>query len=238
MIPIELISAIYEEFYNERTAKELNQGSHYTPPALVEFLLAHTLTPEVLAKKPRVLDPACGSGIFLVESFRRMVRKLCVEQNGRRVNRAQLRRFSGNRSPASTSTKRQFEFAAFSLYLAFLHYQEPREINDKRRLPFLKWVPDEERRRRERARPGAQFFDVLLNANSFEVINRKYPAEVARRFGSASVEVVVGNPPWGYPKKEDPNGRKALGEITKWCDAKKGRPIGDKELSQAFIHLT
>src|ERR1017187_1756615 len=27
-------------------------------------------------------------------------------------------------------------------------------------------------------------------------------------------------------------------EILKWCDAKQGRPIGDKELSQAFIHLT
>jgi hypothetical protein len=27
-------------------------------------------------------------------------------------------------------------------------------------------------------------------------------------------------------------------EIVKWCDAKQGRPIGDKELSQAFIHLT
>src|SRR5437660_9539700 len=52
VIPIELISAIYEEFYNERTGKARNQGSHYTAPALVDFVLAHTLTPEILATKP------------------------------------------------------------------------------------------------------------------------------------------------------------------------------------------
>src|ERR1035437_9205450 len=86
VIPIELISTIYEEFYNERNGKDRNQGSHYTPPALVEFVLAHTLTPSVLATKPRVLDPACGAGIFLVESIRRIVRHHCGEQNGRRVS--------------------------------------------------------------------------------------------------------------------------------------------------------
>src|SRR5262249_16348213 len=85
VIPIELISTIYEEFYNERTGKGKNKGSHYTPPALVEFVLAHTLTSDVLTARPRVVDPACGSGIFLVESFRRMVRHLWAQQEGRRV---------------------------------------------------------------------------------------------------------------------------------------------------------
>ena len=72
VIPIELISTIYEEFYNEREGKEHNQGRTTRLPHLVEFVLAHTLTPEILATRPRVVDPACGSGIFLVESFRRM----------------------------------------------------------------------------------------------------------------------------------------------------------------------
>ena len=92
VIPIELISTIYEEFYNERTGDDRNQGSHYTAPALVEFVLAQTLTPEVLATRPRIIDPACGSGIFLVESFRRLVRHLYAEQGGKRVSRPQLRR--------------------------------------------------------------------------------------------------------------------------------------------------
>jgi hypothetical protein len=238
VIPIELISTIYEEFYNERTGKDRNQGSHYTPPALVEFVLAHTLTPEVLAKKPRVIDPACGSGIFLVESFRRMVRHVCAEQNGRRVSRPQLRKILRDQIAGIDINEEAVRVAAFSLYLAFLHYQEPREINDERRLPYLKWVPEDQRRERKRAMPEAQFFDVLLHANSFEVMDGKHPDEVGRRFGPGSASVVVGNPPWGNPKKADTEGQRALAAIKAWCDPKKGRPLGDQELSQAFIHLT
>lgn len=238
VIPIELISTIYEEFYNERTGKDRNQGSHYTPPALVEFVLAHTLTPEVLATKPRVLDPACGSGIFLVESFRRMVRHLWAQQDGRRISRPQLRKILREQIAGIDINEEAVRVAAFSLYLALLHYQDPPDIMLQPRLPHLKWVTEEERRRGEKKKPGAEFFDVLLHANSFEVMTGKQPAEVAQRFGSGSAAVVVGNPPWGYPKREDVDGQKALAETVEWCDAKKGRPIGDKELSQAFIHLS
>ena len=238
VIPIELISTIYEEFYNERIGKDRNHGSHYTPPALVEYVLAQTLTTEVLARKPRVIDPACGSGIFLVESFRRMVRHLCAQQNGRRVSRPQLRKLLRDQIAGVDINEEAVRVAAFSLYLAFLHYQKPREINDERRLPFLKWVPNEERQRREQSMPGAQFFDVLLHANSFEVVDCKHSAEVTRRFGEACASVVVGNPPWGNPKKKDPDGQKAMEAVKAWCDPKKGRPLGGRELSQAFIHLT
>ncbi|MER8374525.1 N-6 DNA methylase [Mesorhizobium sp. M1406] len=238
VIPIELISTIYEEFYNEREGKDRNQGSHYTPPALVEFVLAQTLTPDVLAQRPRVIDPACGSGIFLVESFRRIVRHLCAEQAGRRVSRPQLRKILREQIAGMDINEEAVRIAAFSLYLAFLHYQSPREINVERRLPYLKWVAEAERKKREKKNPDAQFFDILLDANSFDVIAGKYPSEVTKRFGSGSASVVVGNPPWGYPKKEDEEGRKAMTATTAWCLAKEGRPLGDKELSQAFIHLT
>jgi type I restriction-modification system DNA methylase subunit len=236
VIPIELISAIYEEFYNERTGRDRNQGSHYTPPALVEFVLANTLTPEVLSAKPRVLDPACGSGIFLVESFRRMVRHLW-EQNGKRVSRPQLRKILREQIAGIDINEEAVRVAAFSLYLAFLHYQEPREINSDRRLPYLKWVPEAVRKRRLRTTPDAEFFDVLIHANAFEIITGAEP-EISQRFGQGSANVVVGNPPWGYPKKEDTEGQKALKATLKWCNANSGRPVGDKELSQSFIHLT
>lgn len=238
VIPIELISTIYEEFYNERTGDASNQGSHYTPPALVEFVLANALPPEVLAVRPRVIDPACGSGIFLVESFRRIVRHLCAEQGGKRVSRPQLRRILREQIAGIDINEEAVHVAAFSLYLAFLHYQEPREINAERRLPHLQMVSEEERAQREKARPGAEFFDVLLQANAFEAIVGKALAGADRRFGAGSATVVVGNPPWGYPKKKDKPGHKALVETLKWCDVRRGRPIGDNELSQAFIHLT
>jgi hypothetical protein len=238
VIPIELISTIYEEFYNEREGKDRNKGSHYTPPALVEFVLAQTLTSDVLAQRPRVADPACGSGIFLVESFRRIVRHLCAEQAGRRVSRPQLRKILREQIAGMDINEEAVRVAAFSLYLAFLHYQSPREINAERRLPYLKWVAEEERKKREKKNPDAQFFDILLDVNSFDVISGQCSPEVTKRFGAGSATVVVGNPPWGYPKKEDEEGRKAMKATTAWCQSKHGRPLGDKELSQAFIHLT
>ena len=238
VIPIELISTIYEEFYNERVDKYRNRGSHYTPPSLVEYVLAQTLTPSVLAARPRVIDPACGSGIFLVESFRRMVRHLRAQQNGRRVSRPQLRKLLRDQISGIDINEEAVRVAAFSLYLAFLHYQEPREINDERRLPYLKWVTDDERRRRERSLPGAQFYDVLLHANSFEVVDEKILPQAAKRFGEGCATVVVGNPPWGSPKKNDPEARRAMQAVEAWCNARRGRPIGDRELSQAFLHLT
>ena len=238
VIPIELISTIYEEFYNERTGKGGNQGSHYTPPALVEYVLAQTLTLEVLAQKPRVIDPACGSGIFLVESFRRIVRHLCAQQNGKRVSPPQLRKLLRDQIAGVDINEEAVRVAAFSLYLAYLHYQEPREINDERRLPYLKWVPNEERQRREQSMARAQYLDVLLHANSFEVVDCKHSPKVTQRFGKDCASVVVGNPPWGNPKKSDLDGQKAMQAVKAWCGPKKGRPLGDNELSQAFIHLT
>ncbi|MBW2740769.1 MAG: N-6 DNA methylase, partial [Deltaproteobacteria bacterium] len=79
IIPLDLISSIYEEFYHgsasddekKSKVKVRQDGAYYTPPVLAEFVLSRVLTPDVLKKTPRVMDPACGSGIFLVEAFRR-----------------------------------------------------------------------------------------------------------------------------------------------------------------------
>lgn len=238
VIPIELISSIYEEFYNERAGKDRNQGSHYTPPALVEFVLAHSLTPAILAKKPRVFDASCGSGIFLVESFRRMVRYLWAERGGKAPSRDELKRILRDQIAGVDLNPEAVRVAAFSLYLAFLHYQHPRDINEQRRLPYLKWVDDTERQQRLTCDPAAEFCDVLLHANAFDIVNGKLSDGVIKRFGPDTADVVVGNPPWGYPKREDETGRKALASTLAWCRPELGRPIGDQELSQAFVHLS
>lgn len=245
IIPIELISAIYEEFYNEEVRDDGSQGSHYTPPALVEFVLANTLTPDVLKKEPRVLDPACGSGIFLVEAFRRMVRFVCAEKGIERPTRQELRTILHQQIAGIDINKEAVRVAAFSLYLAFLHYQKPREIlPDQRapsasnRLPYLKWVSAADRQESLKQQPGAEFFDILLAASAFDPVMGKCEAEANRLFGPNSADVVVGNPPWGDPTPKTPREKQAVADLKEWCDPEKGRPLGDKERSQAFIHLT
>ena len=71
-IPIELLSSIYEMFAHLRDSSAAEASSiHYTRLPLVELVLS--LAMRDVNHTAKVLDPACGSGIFLVEAFRRLV---------------------------------------------------------------------------------------------------------------------------------------------------------------------
>ena len=80
IIPLDLISAIYEEFYHSTSNKEdkktkaRQDGAYYTPPVLAEFVLSRVLTVKELQKQPRVLDPACGTAGFLISAYKHILR--------------------------------------------------------------------------------------------------------------------------------------------------------------------
>ena len=229
IIPIELISSIYEAFYNAEKGADQNHGSHYTPSALVEFVLSSVLTPECLAANPCITDGACGSGIFLVEAFRRIVRYR-VQKKGARLGLPELRKILRDQIRGIEINGEAVGVAAFSLYLALLHYLEPPDIWRDKRLPFLKYDPD--------ARStGNNRFDILLEANAFAVEEAVPDKTVRTRFSKGCADIVVGNPPWGYPPATDAVGRQATDVALRWCKSR-GKPVGDKEPSQAFIHRT
>lgn len=229
VIPIELISSIYEDFYAAQRGKGNTQSSYYTPPALVDFLLSRALTSDVLDRRPRVTDAACGSGIFLVETFRRMVRHRVAKQR-RRLSQRELRVILRDQIRGIDLNPEAVPVAAFSLYLAYLHYQEPREINESRTLPNLRWAPHRS------VRDPEQHFDILFVGNAFEAIAHEHPV-MRQHFGPGSADVVVGNPPWGAVNKKDTLGRAAWVQTVAWCNAAPNRIIGDQEMSQAFVHL-
>jgi hypothetical protein len=70
-LPVELISNIYQLFVKDAAS------SIYTPPALVRLMLEETLSwdriDRLMAGDGVILDPACGSGVFLVEAYKRLV---------------------------------------------------------------------------------------------------------------------------------------------------------------------
>lgn len=71
-IPVTLISSIYGQFAQSRGDEaDKAQGVHYTPIEIVQLVLDTVF--EGLDGDAQVLDPTCGSGAFLVESFRRLV---------------------------------------------------------------------------------------------------------------------------------------------------------------------
>jgi hypothetical protein len=73
-IPIELISAVYDRFLGEREAERRKHGAYYTPMFLADTVVSQVwdALPSTIKGKGDFLDPACGSGVFLVRSFQRL----------------------------------------------------------------------------------------------------------------------------------------------------------------------
>lgn len=228
IIPIELISSIYEEFYSVERGKAYRQGSFYTPSSLVEFVLSHTLDEAILDRRPRVIDPACGSGIFLVETYRRLIRHR-MKQTGRRLTPDELKEILRDQIAGIDINPEAVRVAAFSLYLALLHYQEPRDIL-KTRLPSLTYSRD-----CHTSNDDVAHYDILVASDAFHVDEKIADEVVLKRFGKASADVVVGNPPWGDPKGPEVLVKQGKRGAIEWC-RKNHKEVADKELSQAFVH--
>jgi hypothetical protein len=74
-IPVELLSAIYDKFQNPETQRQT--GGYFTPAYLAQACLdmawKYLSTDQALSPSFRILDPACGSAVFLVCAFQRLV---------------------------------------------------------------------------------------------------------------------------------------------------------------------
>lgn len=221
IIPIELISNIYEEFYYENGG-EKDKGTHYTPTTLVDFVLSKCLTPNRIDKGARTLDLACGSGVFLVEAFKRMVYRECQrrEIDVKELPLKELTRLLTEQIVGIDINKSAVQVAAFSLYLAFLDFRNPPDIHKNKKLPKLIYDPQQPASGRS-----------LFCANTFYPTRseqEKLPGKPLLPFDNVQFDVIIGNPPWGQAVGE--NGQ----TVIDWCKAF-DYPVGDREFSQCFI---
>jgi hypothetical protein len=247
IVPIALVSSIYEEFYH--SSREDDKGTHYTPPALVDYVLSQVLTENRLATKPRILDPACGSGIFLVEAFRRVVR-YAARSLGRPLSAAELRTILREQIAGIEVNLEATRVAAFSLYLALLHYQDPPEILAALPLPRLLYSGRSD---------SSLDYNILVHANAFALVQeerlhletlvqqrQRFPGRsaiikqltipTALPFTLRSFDIVVGNPPWeetGKPRSDTNDIENPLLPDA-WARLHQA-PIGDRSYSQLFI---
>ena len=63
----DILTGIYDRFMDRDQRKKL--GEFYTPPSIARYMIQRL----GVTRDSRVLDPACGSGTFLIESYRAMV---------------------------------------------------------------------------------------------------------------------------------------------------------------------
>lgn len=239
IIPIELISNIYEDFYHENGSSE-DKGTHYTPTSLVDLVLSQSLTTNRLDNGARVLDPACGSGIFLVEAFKRMVFHQCRKEGVDQLSRAELVSLLTDKIVGFDINKSAIQVAAFSLYLAYLDFREPPDIRANKELPKLIYDPKKPENSGRSLYCTNAFY---LTENEKTEIEERI-ANTKRYEGRAddiraskipilpienlNFDIIVGNPPWGSDTSLD-------GSIPiQWSEAFR-YPLGYKELSQCFI---
>ena len=128
-IPIELISAVYDRFLAEREDERRAQGAYYTPMFLADTVISQVWDsiPASAKDKGIFLDPACGSGVFLVRSFQRLCEHWRATQTSETIPwpdlLAILSRLNGWDLDGSS-----VRVAVFSLYVALLEEVSPPDI--------------------------------------------------------------------------------------------------------------
>jgi len=124
-LPVELISNIYQLFVED------SGSSIYTPPALVRLMLDEVLSwkhiDRLMESDGVILDPACGSGVFLVEAYKRLVLHWRWKNKWQKpdvdVLRSLVLRLRG-----IDIEEGAVELAAFSLCLSLCDALEPEDI--------------------------------------------------------------------------------------------------------------
>lgn len=185
-IPVETISAIYEEFLKDTDlSKKRNDGAYYTPRHLAETTLHVALDGRYVgSQKWRALDPACGSGIFLVAMFNLLAEQwLRSNSSSRRQTKAQaLLDILQTRIRGVDVNPDACRIAAFSLYLALFEKLKPMDVDEFKEkvrqgpfLPPLLWTADA---------PVAA--PIVIHGN---FLKDTLPLE-------NNFDLVIGNPPW------------------------------------------
>jgi hypothetical protein len=176
IIPIEFISNVYELFIGQDNQK--NEGAYYTPLFLVDYILKETVEKKVSKRNStfncKVLDPACGSGIFLVESLRKIIEKYIRETECDVKSssfKTAIKNLAKDNIFGIDKDLSAVQVAVFSIYLTLLDYLDP---------------------------PGIETFKfpILLNSNLFESDFFDETKEFNTFLKDIEFDFILGNPPW------------------------------------------
>lgn len=168
IIPIELISNIYEILLGKE--KQNRDKAFYTPEYLVDYIVNRTVGRYLIKENEcKVLDPSCGSGIFLVKSLQKILERN-AETNGFLQDKDKINSLIKENIYGVDYNEEAVDVTIFSLYVTLFDYQDPKSLQDFR-LPLLK---------NENILCGDFFDDEKMKP--IEKIDFKF---------------ILGNPPWG-----------------------------------------
>lgn len=205
-IPVETLSFIYEQFLRAQN-RDKKDGAVYTPQSLADYLINEVNVVTPLARGMKVLDPCCGSGIFLVLTYRWLIEQELRTRNVEKLAPDELKQIMVESIHGVERNLEACYVTEFSLTLTLLNYIEPPDLDKNRgfRFPNL----------HEKNIFEGDFFD-----------DRKefYPLQMC-------FEWIIGNPPWIEPKSDDIDEKLVLSWIAK---NRKTRPVKGNRVAEAF----
>ncbi len=205
-IPVELLSSVYEQFLKDEGRGE-NDGVVYTPEALADYVLAELDALHPLQLDYKVLDPCCGSGVFLVLAYRRLIERLWRKQGERPTAEAMKHLLQENIFGVEKDQEACY-ITAFSLILTLLSHLEPPELQANADFQFPTLV-------------GSNIYQADFFDDACPIFQKEL------RF-----DWVMGNPPWSGADERNESHRHALDWMRE--AVKLGRKVGEHRLDEAF----
>jgi hypothetical protein len=202
-LPVEIISHLYQRFVKG------GHGTVYTPPFLASLLLDHAMPYDRITGNERILDPACGSGVFLVGAFRRLVNIWRSQNKWQRPDVDTLKRILKKSIYGIELDTRAIDLTAFSLSLAICDALQPDVI----------WRDLK--------------FDYLRNRNLFEAdfFSGLDPKSMKPNHYKEGFDVIIGNPPF---ESELSSAGKKVSKIAQQQDSTRGK-LPDKQVAYLFL---
>lgn len=191
-IPIGVLSQVYENFSHRVDETDSTARSvHYTPRTLAKLLVDEALAGlETPAHQAKILDPACGAGVFLVLALRELVRrrwdadKKRLGDSVRRPSKQIIESILHNQIRGFDVSESALRLAALGLYVTVIELNEittpPSAHHATKALQGL--VLFDQRTATERAQTG-----FVLGSLGDAVDGKKF---------NGVFDIVVGNPPW------------------------------------------
>lgn len=205
-IPVELLSSVYEQFLKDEGRGE-NEGIVYTPEPFADYVLAELDALHPLQLNHKVLDPCCGSGVFLVLAYRRLIERLWHEQ-GERPDAEAMKRLLQETIFGVEKDQEACFITAFSLILTLLSYLEPPDLQANTDFQFPTLV-------------GSNIYHTDFFDDACPVFRQEL------RF-----DWIIGNPPWVGADEKNESHRHALYWMRE--AEKSGREVGERRLDEAF----
>lgn len=194
-LPVELISYIYEDFLKH------NKVAVYTPHMLVDLLLDEIMPPKGIPDDYRILDPACGSGVFLVGAFRRLVEAYYADHPDIALGEIPAEKLCAileEKLRGVDVDNIAVELTSFSLCVAMCSELTPESARAEMKFPSLAWKIAKHTSEDARSIRECNFFSLTKAHDQVAAMDAKQTEQKKDKPGI--YDLIIGNPPFGSNK--------------------------------------